>query len=96
MKRRSRDDIVANILRAVTEQNVSGVTTYRIMSKAHISFLQAEQYLDMMIRAGLLEYDAMTHVYRITERGRRFLTLYSIVKEVMNAIDKALRDAIAE
>jgi predicted transcriptional regulator len=69
MKYRSKPDILASILRAVMDESMSGVTAYRIMFKADISFRQSEEYLGMLVRGRLLEYDGTTRVYRITERG---------------------------
>lgn len=79
MKYRSRTDIAALILEATLE----GAGKTRIMYKAFLSYSQLKEYLTILLENGLIEYFADEEIFRITERGRRFLYLYSQIIELI-------------
>ncbi len=81
MKYRSRTDITAQILEAAN----GGVTKTKIMYKAFLSYAQLKEYLTVLIENGLLEYIEGEQIYRTTEKGNRFLTIYNQIGEYVTA-----------
>jgi predicted transcriptional regulator len=81
MKYRSRTDITAQILEAAN----GGVTKTKIMYKAFLSYAQLKEYLTVLIENGLLEYIEGEQIYRTTEKGNRFLTIYNQIGEYVAA-----------
>jgi predicted transcriptional regulator len=73
MKYRSKTDIVAQMLNAASE---GGITRTKMMYKAFLSYDQLREYLDVLIENGLLEYDMKLELFKTTEKGRRFITIY--------------------
>jgi predicted transcriptional regulator len=82
MKRqRSRNDIVAAILRLVTEKGGLGIT--KIMYGSYLSYRQVTQFLELIMESGLLDYDIKNGLYRINERGLQYLELYDKMDELI-------------
>jgi predicted transcriptional regulator len=78
MKNRSRLEIIYMILETVGE---GGAIQAKIMYKVYLSFLQMKEYLSETMRHGLIVYDEKAQIYKITEKGRRFLELYKQMTE---------------
>jgi predicted transcriptional regulator len=78
---RSRADIIAAILRVVTER---AATKTRIMYRAFLSSSQLKQYIPILLDNGLLATNEERSIYRITENGMRLLQLYYQLTEMMN------------
>ena len=78
---RSRADIIAAILRVVTER---GATKTRIMYRAFLSSSQLKQYIPILLDNGLLATNEERSIYNITENGMRLLRLYYQLTEMMN------------
>lgn len=68
MVNRDRHEITMEILKLAT----SGKKKTEIIRDAGLSYLQSKQYLDVLLRKGLLEIDEK-HVFRTTEKGLEFL-----------------------
>ena len=84
MKYRSRTDIVALILEATKD----GAAKTKIMYKAFLSYSQLKEYLSILLDRELIEYSENEQIFRITDKGRRFLYLYSKVMELITPDDK--------
>jgi len=78
---RSRADIIAAILRVVTER---AATKTRIMYRAFLSSSQLKQYIPILLDNGLLATNEERSIYNITENGMRLLQLYYQLIEMMN------------
>jgi predicted transcriptional regulator len=78
MKNRSRLEIIAMILETIGD---SGAIQAKIMYKVYLSFLQMKEYLSQIMQHGLIIYDDRAQIYRITDKGRRFLALYKQMTE---------------
>ncbi len=78
MKNRSRLEIIAMILETVGD---NGAIQAKIMYKVYLSFLQMKEYLSQLMKNDLLFYDERAQIYRITDKGRRFLILYRQMTE---------------
>jgi predicted transcriptional regulator len=84
-KNRSRLDVIAAILRVVRGREASKT---RIMYGAYVSYAQIREYMPTMLEIGLLTTsNEQQSLYRIRERGMRFLELYDGLNEMI-PIDK--------
>ena len=90
MKYRSRTDIVALILEATKE----GAVKTKIMYKAFLSYSQLKDYLSILLERELIEYSDKDQIFRITDKGRRYLYLYSKVMELITPGDQDLEHQI--
>lgn len=84
MKNRSRYEVIAAILKAVSKEE----TRTKIMYKAMLSNDQCKLYLDSLMRSGLIQEATSSGngdkvVYRITQKGIRFLSYYDQMKELL-------------
>ena len=90
MKYRSRTDIVALILEATQE----GAAKTKIMYKAFLSYSQLKDYLSILLERELIEYSDKDQIFRITDKGRRYLYLYSKVMELITPSGQDLENKI--
>jgi predicted transcriptional regulator len=81
MKYRSRTDIFASILQSANDPKGVGIT---IMYKSFLSHYQLKKYLSIMLENGLLKLEEDGHLYKITEKGLRFLQLFSNINELID------------
>ena len=81
MKYRSRTDIVAMILQSAH----NGVTKTKIMYKAYLSYTQLKEYLSLLEESGMIVYEDGTQVYKITEKGRKFLKLSIEIDDMVSS-----------
>ncbi len=88
MKYRGRTEIVAMMLQAAS----SGATKTRIMYKAYLSYTQVKEYLKFLLDNHLLKYDGGAQIYKVTEKGRRFLHAYDEISDLVTtkSTDKIL------
>ena len=80
MKYRSRTDIVGLILEAAN----GGATKTKIMYKAFLSFSQLREYLGVLQKNGLIEYEDGMRAYRTTEKGIQFLEIQNRMDELVS------------
>jgi predicted transcriptional regulator len=78
-KYRSSNDIIYAILQAVERK----ATKTRIMYSAYISYEQINDYLGFLMERKLLNYDKLTHIYSLTEKGLKLLHLLDNVDRLM-------------
>jgi predicted transcriptional regulator len=79
MKYRSRTDIVAQILDAASG---NGANKTKIMYKAYLSYAQLKEYLSILISNGLLEENHAEKLFKTTEKGIKFMRVYSRMDEL--------------
>ena len=82
MRYRSRIEIIAQILQAVNGSG--GITQTQIMYKALLGYAQMKQYLLQLIERDLLQLDNTTNTFNITEKGIRFLNIYSEINQTQS------------
>ena len=87
MKYRSRTEIVSGMLEAAN----GGSTKTKIMYKAFLSYAQLKEYLVMLLENGLIEHDKQKDQYKTTEKGLRFLNLYSHIEDYAKPAASLLR-----
>jgi predicted transcriptional regulator len=70
----------------ILEAANGGITKTRLLTKANLTSGQLRQYLDVLLDKRLivqLADDDKRHVaYRTTERGMKYLTMYSALKNI--------------
>lgn len=81
MKYRSRTEIISMILDSVTV----GTTKTKIMYKAYLSYTQLKEYLSLLEESGMVEYQNGTQIYKITEKGRKFLKLSIEIDDMVSS-----------
>jgi len=81
-RRRSRFEIIARVLHASRGR---GVKKTHLMSQCGMSFIQLEKYLDLTLKARLIQVqdDGSSSCFRISSRGRMFLTHYENLKALI-------------
>ena len=79
MKYRSRADIITMVL----ESSRTGATKTRIMYKAYLSHAQVTEYLKFLQEHGLLAYEGGKQIYKVTERGIKFLGTFNELNDLM-------------
>ena len=75
MKHRTREEITALILEAITHTNRATQTI--IMYKCYLTHVQLKQFLSSLTEKGLIEYNKEDRLYTVTERGNHFLEVYN-------------------
>lgn len=81
MKNRSKYGVIAAILRSAMREE----TRTKIMYKAMLSNDQCKIYLDSLLHSGLIQEvnNGNKMVYRITQKGNKFLSYYDQMKELL-------------
>ena len=74
MKYRDKIDIISQILKIA---NGGGVTRTKIMYKGLLSYTQIKEYLMLLTEKDLLYYDKDSQTFKTTEKGLRFLEVFS-------------------
>ena len=82
MKYRSRTDIFASILQSANNPKGVGITT--IMYKSFLSHYQLKKYISIMLENDLIKVEEDEHLYKITEKGLRFLQLFTNINELID------------
>lgn len=83
MKYRSSTEIIDLILRSAN----SGATRTRIMYKAYLSYSQLKEYLAFLQEKELIKYEEGAQIYRISEKGLRFINAYDEIRELVSNSD---------
>jgi predicted transcriptional regulator len=82
VKNRSRPDIMAIILESAN----GGITKTKLLTRANLTSGQLKQYLDILMEKKLLielaDEDKRHIAYRTTEKGMRYLSIYSSLKNI--------------
>jgi predicted transcriptional regulator len=81
MKYRSRTEIISMILDSVTV----GTTKTKIMYKAYLSYTQLKEYLSLLEESGMVGYEEGSQIYRITDKGRKFLKLSIEIDDMVSS-----------
>lgn len=82
MKHRSRLEIISIILDIATRNE--GVNQKKILYRTYLSYDHLKKYLSLLQENELIKcHDHEGRVYRTTEKGLRFLNLYSGLSEAV-------------
>jgi predicted transcriptional regulator len=86
MKAGRQTEIIQIILETITSRE-EGITKTQLMYKSFMSYIQLVEYLTVLRRSGLIEYNPSTSTYKTTTRGLRLLQVTrEINKLVTNKI----------
>jgi predicted transcriptional regulator len=80
MRYRSRTDIISQIL----DTAKGGATNTKILYKACLSHNQLKEYPTVLAEKDLLSYDGQTHRFKTTEKGLKFLKIYTQIVRLMD------------
>ncbi len=85
-KRRSKLQILVDILRAVRKQKGRAKFTH-VLYKANLTHKRLKEYLGILLESGFVEEVDRDgrNTYRITRRGEEFLAEYGSLKEFSEA-----------
>ena len=78
MKAGRQTEIIQIILETITSRE-EGITKTQLMYKSFMSYIQLFEYLTVLRRSGLIEYNPSTSTYKTTTRGLRLL---QVTKEI--------------
>lgn len=84
MKYRSSTEIIDSMLESIK----SGASKTRIMYSAYMSFSQLKEYLKLLQERELIIYEEGSQLYRLTEKGLRFMNAYDEIKELVSTTDE--------
>jgi predicted transcriptional regulator len=82
MKYRDRTEMITLILTSASRMD--GVHKTKMMYEAFLSFSQLKEYVALLLRNGLLEYDELKKTYKTTEKGSRLLELCNSINEIVD------------
>ena len=84
-KRRDREEIMYEILRAALEP----ATRTRLIYASFLSNTELRQYINLLIENRMLEVDPITKTrFKVTEEGRKFLKLYEDMTRIASSTSK--------
>ncbi len=82
MRNRSSLGIMHEILEAArSSSDNGGATKTKLMYGAFLNHTQAKEYLKVLTENGLLNYDQVRETFMTTEKGLRFLKIYSQMED---------------
>ena len=77
MQHRSRTKIAFRILEAAAAiggDGNEGITKTLMMNNLLLSYAKLEEYLQILIENGLIDYDQKEGIFKTSQKGKRFLT----------------------
>jgi predicted transcriptional regulator len=74
------------LLQGAAEDKTRGIAIARLMYVSMLSYRQMSVHLQVLLKEGLLEYDDVEEVYKITTKGLQFLELYAKMAEMLEPI----------
>jgi predicted transcriptional regulator len=87
-KHRSKEEIVANILKAALKKT----TKTRIMRRTYISYNLLQKYLSYTSVNGLILYDHRSNEYQISSKGIQYLDYFNQYRDIES--DLALKKSM--
>ncbi len=81
MKHRDRFEVISLILQVAN--GACNATTTKIMNRALLSYKQMKEHVIFLTRKDLLYYDKDSGTFKTTEKGLRFLQIYSQMEDMV-------------
>jgi predicted transcriptional regulator len=81
MKYRDRSEVISLILQVAN--GACDAATTKIMNRALLSYKQMKEHLIFLTRKDLLYYDKVSGTFKTTEKGLRFLQIYSQMEDMI-------------
>jgi predicted transcriptional regulator len=69
----------------ILESVTIGNTKTKIMYKAYLSYTQLKEYLALLEESGMVEYQNGSQIYKITDKGRKFLKLSIEIDDMVSS-----------
>ena len=85
-KHRDKISIVARTLEVIDDRTKGGqsINKTRIKIAVSLSHYVSIEYLRLLRRNTLIEYNQLRHTCQVTQKGNRFLNLYSEMKRILD------------
>lgn len=80
MTYRDRIDIISQILDAAN----GGATRSKIVYNAFLNYEQLKEFVTLLTQVGLLSLDSQMHTFKTTEKGLKFLQIYTQMRDMVN------------
>jgi predicted transcriptional regulator len=74
------------LLQRAAEDKTRGIAITRLMYVSMLSYRQMSVHLQVLLKEGLLEYDDVEEVYKVTSQGLQFLELYTKMAELLEGV----------
>jgi predicted transcriptional regulator len=87
MRRRGRFEILAEVLTV----SLKGAKKTHIMNGSNLNFKLLNSYLRVVLSSGLLMFDSSEGSYFVTEKGRRFLSVFKDYRRHLRRAEDKLR-----
>lgn len=68
------------MIAAVLQAALEGSNFTRIMFTAYMSYQQCCEYIDLLVKRHLLEFDRKDRSYTTTDKGKEFLGMYEKIR----------------
>jgi predicted transcriptional regulator len=78
MEYRSTTEITIEILRTIAK---AGSKKTNVRFEACLTSRQLSNYLSKLVRNGLIQYEVDTRLYKITDKGLRFLAFNKLIEQ---------------
>ena len=67
----------------ILDSVTAGATKTKIMYKAFLSYTQLKEYLSLLEGNEMIIYEQGTQLYRLTDKGRKFINIYSEIGDMV-------------
>lgn len=78
---RSKAEIISAILQATD----SGASITRIMYSSYLSYTLTKKYINFLIENRMVAYEEKIHLYKTTEKGKKFTRMYGEINKMFNS-----------
>lgn len=76
IRHRTRYDIIAKMLRT----SLDGAKRTKIMNSTQLSYNKLMEFLSLLDKNGMLEYDEKERIYKTTAKGKAYLRNYDKIQ----------------
>ena len=77
----------------ILQTAIQGATKTRIMYAAYMSYQQLNDYLEFLQENDLIQREKETDLYRVTEKGHRFLNASNELNELISFKDSEFNES---
>jgi len=77
----------------ILQTAIQGATKTRIMYAAYMSYQQLNDYLEFLQENDLIQREKETDLYRVTEKGNRFLNASNKLNELISFKDSEFNES---
>lgn len=75
----------AEIISAILQTSDSGASITRIMYSSYLSYTLTKKYVNFLMENHMVVYDEKIHLYKTTEKGKKFTRMYGEINKMFNS-----------